>query len=603
MKKKILSLMLAALAVVSLMTAASAAESPTYSLNTFNTVDGASRIITADGTLKVAGTNDAGPKYTRNKYPASKFTFQKEMSGVKSVWESQWDSNGIFVLKNDNSLWGWKSYLIGDGTTNYVSSPVKIMSDVACFASGGGAWNSDGYAVRYALKTDGSLWGWGYSNVGDGTEGLHATPIKIMDGVSQLYVIDRIAGTMAKQPETVYVIKYDGSLWGWGADDDFGFYGSACSGRYCLSPVKILDDVKSISGDSGKRTYAVTNNGDMWGWGSYQAGPSVNGVTHFQAFDTKKLAENVASVNGELFIKNDGSLWENQFSYSGKYSAAKLMDGVSWAQVNFGAYFAIKNDGTLWGWGKNYAAGYSSGDGIKTPVKLLDGVSCAYIGFDNYMALKNDGTLWMAGKNQSGEFGNGTTNESRKFVRVAGGVMEPFKSGGLPFVDVRSGAYYYEPVKWAIAKGVTTGTTASTFSPAQTCTQAQILAFLWRAAGNPKAAGTTSYTNSAVTSGKYYYKALQWAAEKGVVTDMTLDPNAKCSRSDAALYLWRYAGSPASSPAAFTDVAADSPYAGAVAWAVEQGVTKGSSATTFSPDSSCTRGQIVTFLYRDLGKQ
>jgi hypothetical protein len=84
---------------------------------------------------------------------------------------------------------------------------------------------------------------------------------------------------------------------------------------------------------------------------------------------------------------------------------------------------------------------------------------------------------------------------------------------------------------------------------------------------------------------------------------MALDPNAKCSRSDAALYLWRYAGSPASSPAAFTDVAADSPYAGAVAWAVENGVTKGTSATTFSPDSSCTRGQIVTFLYRDLGKQ
>ena len=90
---------------------------------------------------------------------------------------------------------------------------------------------------------------------------------------------------------------------------------------------------------------------------------------------------------------------------------------------------------------------------------------------------------------------------------------------------------------------------------------------------------------------------------KGVVTDMALDPNAKCSRSDAALYLWRYAGSPASSPAAFTDVAADSPYAGAVAWAVEKGVTKGTSSTTFSPDSSCTRGQIVTFLYRDLAEK
>jgi 5'-nucleotidase/UDP-sugar diphosphatase len=158
-------------------------------------------------------------------------------------------------------------------------------------------------------------------------------------------------------------------------------------------------------------------------------------------------------------------------------------------------------------------------------------------------------------------------------------------------------------VKWAVGNGITTGTTATTFSPEQTCTQAQILTFLWRAAGKPEAGSTASYANSVITEKQYYYKALQWAAGKGVVTDMALDPNAKCSRSDAALYLWRYAGSPASSPAAFTDVAADSPYAGAVAWAVEKGVTKGTSSTTFSPDSSCTRGQIVTFLYRDLAEE
>jgi YD repeat-containing protein len=173
----------------------------------------------------------------------------------------------------------------------------------------------------------------------------------------------------------------------------------------------------------------------------------------------------------------------------------------------------------------------------------------------------------------------------------------------LPFIDVPAGSYCRDAVKWAVEQEITTGTTATTFSPEQTCTQAQILTFLWRAAGKPEAGSTASYANSVITEKQYYYKALQWAAEKGVVTDMALDPNAKCSRSDAALYLWRYAGSPASSPAAFTDVAADSPYAGAVAWAVENGVTKGTSATTFSPDSSCTRGQIVTFLYRDLGKQ
>ena len=179
----------------------------------------------------------------------------------------------------------------------------------------------------------------------------------------------------------------------------------------------------------------------------------------------------------------------------------------------------------------------------------------------------------------------------------------PLQADVTDFTDVKTDAYYYNAVKWAVEQEITTGTTATTFSPNQTCTQAQILTFLWRAAGKPEAGGTAAYASSAVTETQYYYKALQWAAGKGVVTDMALDPNAKCSRSDAALYLWRYAGSPASSPAAFTDVAADSPYAGAVAWAVEKGVTKGTSSTTFSPDSSCTRGQIVTFLYRDLGKQ
>jgi 5'-nucleotidase/UDP-sugar diphosphatase len=154
-----------------------------------------------------------------------------------------------------------------------------------------------------------------------------------------------------------------------------------------------------------------------------------------------------------------------------------------------------------------------------------------------------------------------------------------------------------------VGRGVTAGTTATTFSPNQTCTQAQILTFLWRAAGKPEAAGAASYTNSAVTSGKYYYKALAWAAEKGIVTDLALDPDARCTRADAALYLWRNAGSPAASSASFTDVPADSACAEAVAWAVANGVTKGTSATAFSPDAACTRGQIVTFLYRALAEK
>jgi YD repeat-containing protein len=178
----------------------------------------------------------------------------------------------------------------------------------------------------------------------------------------------------------------------------------------------------------------------------------------------------------------------------------------------------------------------------------------------------------------------------------------PLKASVSDFTDVKSGAYYYDAVKWAVEKEITNGTTATTFSPNKTCTQSQIITFLWRASGSPAASGTAAYTDSAITEKQYYYKALQWAAEKGVVTDMALDPSAACSRSDVALYLWRCAGSPGASSASFGDVPADAPYAAAVAWAVEKGVTKGTSDTTFSPDSTCTRGQIATFLYRDLGK-
>lgn len=168
------------------------------------------------------------------------------------------------------------------------------------------------------------------------------------------------------------------------------------------------------------------------------------------------------------------------------------------------------------------------------------------------------------------------------------------------FSDVTKSAYYADPVIWAVGKSITNGTTPTTFSPDVTCTQAQILTFLYRACGSPAVTGTSAYTNAAVTSNQYYYNALLWAYEKGIATDAALDPNAACSRSDVALYLWRNAGSPAASASAFSDVSASAAYSQAVAWAVSKKVTTGTSATTFSPNETCTRGQIVAFLYRDL---
>ncbi|HIY06705.1 MAG TPA: S-layer homology domain-containing protein [Candidatus Evtepia faecigallinarum] len=168
----------------------------------------------------------------------------------------------------------------------------------------------------------------------------------------------------------------------------------------------------------------------------------------------------------------------------------------------------------------------------------------------------------------------------------------------IPFDDVTDSDYFCKPVLWAVEEGITNGTSETTFSPANPCTQGQIVTFLWRAAGSPEPVGENPYTNPAVTEGTYFYDALLWAYEAGLVVDDGLDPTAGCSRSDVVLYMWRYAGCPEAPAVTFEDVPADAEYAPAVAWAVEAGVTNGTTATTFSPDKVCSRGEIVTFLYR-----
>lgn len=177
----------------------------------------------------------------------------------------------------------------------------------------------------------------------------------------------------------------------------------------------------------------------------------------------------------------------------------------------------------------------------------------------------------------------------------------PVGSASAPntaFTDVNASDYYYEPVTWAVEMGVTTGTTATTFSPNETCTQAQILTFLWRAAGEPIADISNPYTNAAITADQYYYQALLFAWDAEIISDKALNPNANCKRSDVVSYLWKMAGRPQTGTANFTDVSPSADYAKAVAWAVEQGVTTGTTATTFGPAETCTRAQIVTFLWR-----
>ena len=193
--------------------------------------------------------------------------------------------------------------------------------------------------------------------------------------------------------------------------------------------------------------------------------------------------------------------------------------------------------------------------------------------------------------------GNGDTFSGTVEVAVERSTWNIPTPAPTQFYDVASSAYYAEPVRWAVENGITSGTSSTTFSPHQTCTVAQILSFLYRASGSPQVSGSNPFTD--VRTSDYYYEAALWAHQRGMVSGSTLRPSAPCTRASTMEYMWKAAGSPAVSyDGRFRDVSGSASYARAVAWATNQRITSGTSSTTFSPDSICTRGQIVSFLYR-----
>jgi len=169
------------------------------------------------------------------------------------------------------------------------------------------------------------------------------------------------------------------------------------------------------------------------------------------------------------------------------------------------------------------------------------------------------------------------------------------------FVDVATGSYYEDAVDWAVENGITKGTDDTHFSPDGICTRAQAVTFLWRTAGSPKPE-TRAMPFTDVPVGSYYYDAVLWAVENGITkgtSDTTFSPNMTCSRAQIVAFLWRSEKSPAAGIAnPFADVKSDAYYADAVLWAVKENITKGTTSTTFSPNADCTRAQIVTFLWR-----
>lgn len=195
--------------------------------------------------------------------------------------------------------------------------------------------------------------------------------------------------------------------------------------------------------------------------------------------------------------------------------------------------------------------------------------------------------------------------EQWKSIKISGNnpslaIRINYNYNATGFKDVALSSYYANPVIWAVKNGITSGTSTTTFSPNVTCTNAQILTFLWRANGSPEPKISNPFSN--LTQDKYYYKAALWAYSNNMISGNTFDADTPCTRSRTVTYLWKCAGKPNSSKnTVFTDVSSSSDYAKAVSWAVNEGITAGTSQTTFSPNLTCTRAQIVTFLYRYLG--
>ena len=169
---------------------------------------------------------------------------------------------------------------------------------------------------------------------------------------------------------------------------------------------------------------------------------------------------------------------------------------------------------------------------------------------------------------------------------------------------MKNDAYYANAVKWAVDWGITNGQTTTLFGSEASCTRAQIVTFLWRAAGSP-VPQTTKNPFTDLSEDAYYYQAVLWAMEQGITvgtTETTFDPDQTCTRGEAVTFLHRNAGEPvAAGNHGFQDVNGSDYYDNAVQWAREKSITSGTTETTFSPNARCTRGQIVTFLYRNLG--
>ena len=569
--------------------------------------------LTITGTGRVDNISHAkGALYNKGTVVINGGTFDRSQENGTNKGES--GQNSWYTIKNVGTM------TINDGATVQTAGNNAALGKFSSLVSNG-YFNTNDYNTNKGLEQpiltiDGGTFRGGLNTIKNDDRARltinGGTFSNYYQAVVQNHNIAEITGGTFTAASDANTETYGIYNCGCGADIDLGTLtvsgGTFTGATYAVDEVSSQNAIVNISGGQFAGTKAAiikrsTSNATIAiSGGTFSSDPSVYVVGNGSANIVKRAG-------------SEGAYTYTVLAKSGLTSGVYLTNPSGALASNY--YVSSTANGV---WTVSYSAPYSGGSSsdptysVSTPSKTENGSvtvspKSASKGDTVTVTVKPDSgyvleTLTVTDKN-----GNELTLKDKgdgkyTFTMPAGKVevkatfMEDNSVLNF-FYDVPNDAYFYEAVKWAVDKGIANGLSDTMFGPYESCTRAQIVTFLWRAAGSPEPKTASSFTD--VPANAYYAKAVAWAVENGItngMTETTFAPDATCTRGQSVTFLYRALKGTASGSANFTDVKSDAFYADAINWAVANNVTNGTSNTTFSPNADCTRAEIVTFLYR-----